>query len=213
SAEYARAIGLKKADGQFCLERGRAYAYLARWREVGADYARALKLLRAGSPQRGPIYAELVQWPKALAITAKLQPNDAGLWLARGNFYAERGLWEEAAADYDKAFAAQPPDNWHTWYFHACLRALTGDAAGYRPVCNRMRKKFAATPSLDADLYVARACILLPKGVADATELVERADKAVAGTPRNQSYLYTLGTAHYRAGQYKQAIIRAYESI
>jgi WD40 repeat protein/tetratricopeptide (TPR) repeat protein/serine/threonine protein kinase len=211
--EFTRAIALKKDDGQFYLERGRAYANLVRWQKAGSDFAQALKLLPAESLLRRQIYAEMVQRPKAFDVTAKLHPDDTGLWLARGNFYAERGLWQEAAADYEKAFAFQPPDHWHTWYFHACLRALAGDPEGHRLVCDRMRKKVAATSSPDIEHYVARACVLLPRGVADAAEPIQLAENAVAGAPRNQSYLYTLGTAHYRAGQYKRAIRRLHESI
>jgi WD40 repeat protein/tetratricopeptide (TPR) repeat protein/serine/threonine protein kinase len=211
--EFTRAIALKKDEGQFYLERGRAHANLAHWEETGTDYAQALKLLPANSYLRGQIYAEVVRWPKVFAVTAKLHPDDAGLWLAQGNFYAERGLWEEAAAGYKKVFALQPPDVAITWYLHACLCAVTGDTACHPRAYSQMLKKFAQSSNPDTDFYLARTCVLVPMRVPDPTEAVKRARRAQAAYPRTAWHLYILGMAHYRASHYKQAIRVLHESI
>jgi tetratricopeptide (TPR) repeat protein len=212
-ADYTVAIRTRPKDASLHSERGRAYAQLGRHSEVGSDFAKALELLPAKSPLRGQLCNEVAQWPKACAKALELRPDDAQLWLAQGNFYAARGLWKEAAAGHDKAFALKPPDDAVTWYFHACLRAVSGDNAGHRRLCSRMLKKFAK-PSFPYDhFHAARACVLVPKGVADAAEPVKHAEKAVAAYAPAPWLLCTLGTAHYRAGQYKQAIRRLQESI
>jgi tetratricopeptide (TPR) repeat protein len=51
-------------------------------------------------------YTEQKQWDKAAAALARLEkqvPGAPGLWLERGHYFAQRGKWSEAAANFDKA--------------------------------------------------------------------------------------------------------------
>lgn len=47
----------------------------------------------------------------------------------------------------------------------------------------------------------------------DAARSVELAAKAVAAEPKNAWFVHSLGAAHYRAGQYEQAIRRLNECL
>jgi tetratricopeptide (TPR) repeat protein len=211
--EFGRAIETKKDDHQFYLERGRAFAQLARWDEAAEDFAQSLKLLPAGSPLFGTVCGEAAKWPRAFAKTAKLRPEDPQFWLALGNFYASRGLWDEALVVYAKVFAKQPPKDTGIWHRYASLLAVTGDQAGLRRLVKDMQIQFGDSSIAYHQFELARAGLLLVPKAADAGLQLKQAQKAVSLSPRIPWLLYTLGTANYRAGNYKEAVRRLQESI
>jgi uncharacterized protein HemY len=59
---------------------------------------------------------------------------------------------------------------------------------------------------------VARLCALAPDTVPDATRLVQIAERAVRAEPLPH-HLHTLGLAHYRAGQFDEAIRQLHKSV
>jgi tetratricopeptide (TPR) repeat protein/WD40 repeat protein/serine/threonine protein kinase len=209
AADLTKALAQKDEDRSLHLDRGRAYAHLGRWDDAGADFARALELLLPISPERSRIHAELARWPRAFTKTASLRPKDARLWIDQGLFYAERGLWDDAAAGIAKGFALDPPKSAIQWLSQATLRLLAGDMEGYRKACGRMLKFSDVSTAFET----ARACSLAPKAIADPLQVVQLAEKVVAARPRVAWHLHVLGRAHYRAGQFDQAIRRLHESL
>jgi tetratricopeptide (TPR) repeat protein len=213
AADFTRAIKLKPGDPQLHTERARVYLQLGHWNNAGSDFDQAIDLLPVKSLYRVRIRNELVRWDGAFAKTAALRPNDQELWLARGLFCLERGLWDEAAASYEKAFRFSSPGTVFPWESLARLRLLLGDNRGYRQTCRRMLNRFGQASGPHAQIVTARACTLADKAVADPKVPVALATQVVDKEPKNFWYLHVLGRAHYRAGQYDLAARRLHDSL
>jgi tetratricopeptide (TPR) repeat protein len=136
--------------------------------------------------------------------------------LARARAYAERGQWDRAAADYALEFEKRPPNGPDLWFEHACLRVQVGDIAGYRKHCRQMVERFGMSENPDEILYLAHACVLAPGGL-DKKAALELAERRLAVTPRPSGHypwsVHLVGLAHYRAGQYQEAIDWASKSL
>jgi tetratricopeptide (TPR) repeat protein len=155
------------------------------------------------------------QWHNGLELleaAAREEPHDqqlptrlAGSERAVGNSYAGIGLWDEAARHYAKAFERQPFIDQDECYYHGLLRLLVGDAEGYRRACANMVERFGHTGDQSR---VARACALAPNAGVDPRRVVAMAAKDLAAHLKDAYFLNTLGLAHYRAGQYEQALAR-----
>jgi tetratricopeptide (TPR) repeat protein len=91
-----------------------------------------------------------------------------------------------------------------------CLR--DGNRDGYRKVCADMLRRFAKADDPGSVHWLTRTCVLAPDAVADAAQVVQRAEKAVAKEPKNLRYLNTLGAALYRAGRFEDAVKRLTEA-
>src|SRR5439155_9599429 len=76
-----------------------------------------------------------------------------------------------------------------------------------------MRERFSGTLNGFFASEVIRTCILAPSPDADLAQLVELAQNLMADDPRSWYYLYLLGMAQYRAGQYEPAVRRLRESL
>jgi eukaryotic-like serine/threonine-protein kinase len=159
------------------------------------------------------IRSEQGNWDPALAAyqeAIRLQPNDEG---ARSNLaitYALLGQW-------DNAGAIKPDVKWHgagqLTFQMACLRLLTNDPDGYQQLRRRVLDS-AGKSKKPYDAYMAaRTCILQPQGATEAGDVVQLAEQALASEPQREWFLHVLGAAHYRAGQYDQALRRCRESL
>jgi WD40 repeat protein/serine/threonine protein kinase/Flp pilus assembly protein TadD len=176
-----------------------------------------LKSLQAANTliETARAHADLRQWDKAEADftkAAQRRPDHALVWIDRRDFHARLGLWELAANDSLQALTVLEPGDPSSCYHHALLRLYAGDSQGYRQACARMVERFgqATDPRFSDDL--ARACLLVPDPVVDPVRLVgfaERANVAVHLPWR----AHTLGTAHYRAGHYEQAVFHLRDSL
>jgi tetratricopeptide (TPR) repeat protein len=194
------------------VERGSRHARQGRWEQAAADFAKALADLPGDSPERTAVYAELRKWEKVLARTVELRPDDGPLRLERGRSFAERGRWQEAAAEFARAFALRPPEDPHLWFQHACLRLLVEDAAGYRQVCADMLRHFGRPRDAEAAFTLARTCLLAPEAGVDLRRVVRLARQAAAGD-KFAWHLYGLGLAQYRAGQFDRAAQALHEAL
>jgi tetratricopeptide (TPR) repeat protein/serine/threonine protein kinase len=130
--------------------------------------------------------------------------------LARGNFYAELGDCERAAADYTRAFEKAPPTNAMIWMWHAHLRLRVGDRAGYRKLCVQMRERFGASKNIDLFALLAHTCVLAPDGLEDAKAALLLAERRFALTPSPSVHhawsFHVLGLACYRAREHRKAV-------
>jgi tetratricopeptide (TPR) repeat protein len=135
-----------------------------------------------------------------------LRPGDGHLWTGRGRQHAVRGQRDLAATDFARGIASAPPDSGE-WFEHACLRLLVGDDAGYRPFVGEMRRRESRADDPYVAYILARSSILAPGPFVEPEQAIHWAEQAVASEP-NAWYLHVLGTAHYRAGHYEEAIRR-----
>jgi tetratricopeptide (TPR) repeat protein len=223
-------IERRPVDPHLWKQRALAYAGSSLFDKAAADFAKAMELLPTGysrapwtSSRPDNIPDELAAREDIFARVANLRPRDGRLWVAGVRFHAWQGQWHKAAGAI-KLFDLRPDDilsslDLRDWIFYACLQVLGGDDQSYQEFCRRTVARFdkvsvdAATRSL-----IARGCTLAPGALPDRVQALQMAKQALAGKlPSHSSWraaaLHVLGLAHYRAGQFEQAVRRSQESL
>jgi Flp pilus assembly protein TadD len=76
-----------------------------------------------------------------------------------------------------------------------------------------MGDRFGRSNDPRTTYLVARACALAPKAVADGKLPTQWAEKALQSNPKAPWCLHTRALAHYRAGQFEQALRRVEEGM
>jgi eukaryotic-like serine/threonine-protein kinase len=162
---------------------------------------------------RGRWYAWERSWDdacEAFSQAIQLRSDHVSLWVDRAELYTRLGLWDLAAADYAREMELREPDITLRWYQHALLRRAIGDEDGCRQTARAMRKRFMGTLHVKFAEETVRSSLLVPDPDADLAQLIEVCQ--VAAPSLAYSMPYVLGTAHYRAGQYDEAIERLKEA-
>jgi serine/threonine protein kinase/Flp pilus assembly protein TadD len=151
---------------------------------------------------------------------ADCDPSDGQIHSRLAETYARCGRWDQAAVAYGRALAldaparqaiAHDPDPGHL-AFHAPRLLLAGDTDGYCRLCTRVIGKLGDAHEPHTAYLVARLCALAPGAVPDPARVVQIAERAVRAE-RAPHHLHTLGLAHYRAGQFDDAIKHLHSSI
>jgi serine/threonine protein kinase/Flp pilus assembly protein TadD len=88
---------------------------------------------------------------------------------------------------------------------HAPLLLLADDTDTFRRHCERLLEKLGNTIYPRTAYLVARICSLAPGAAPDPARVVQIAERAVRTEPVAH-HLHALGLAHYRAGQFDEAI-------
>jgi WD40 repeat protein/serine/threonine protein kinase/tetratricopeptide (TPR) repeat protein len=170
-------------------------------------YDRAVRWCRARS-QLPPYQVAELRAIRAEADEVAAMLDTPGL--PRGRFYADRGQWDKAAADYAEAFEREPPEDPFAWFEHAYLRLQVGDTEGYRKLCARMREQFGESTRADDVALLAHACVLAPDALGDAGSVLRLARQRFDRTPAPSAHhvwsVHVLGLACYRAGSYPEAV-------
>jgi tetratricopeptide (TPR) repeat protein len=180
-----RLAELRPNDAQLRLDRGHAHRQLGQRVEALADFAAAIE--RA--------------------------PGDPAAWGFHAEVLGELGRWDEAASDLARwAELGGEPDP-IPWYFHAALRLRVGDEEGYRRACALMLERFGRTDDPRTSGLVARSATLGRDAVDRPDRLVELAKRYATANPRSGWALFGLAMAHLRAGDPREAIRRAEESL
>ncbi|HUT91553.1 MAG TPA: protein kinase [Thermoguttaceae bacterium] len=207
--ELSKSIQANPRDAGLLEERGRLYAGLGRYDEAARDFIRANELLASpwGWDPKSGLFDSLVQHEEVFARIAELRPDDLALWGQRGNYYALRGQWERALPDYARA-----SDRYQCEVLHAWALLMTGDEEGYRRVCGRMAARFGQTDQPDTALHMALACSAGPQSGIDPARIAGWAELSLRNG-RNKFTLHALALAHYRAGQFDQAVTLLQEAI
>jgi serine/threonine protein kinase/Flp pilus assembly protein TadD len=182
------------------------------------EIRRGLERLKTANAllERGRYYTGERRWDDAHASLTKavqLRPDHASVWAELSELHVRLGLWDLATADFARELALREPDSTMRWFRHALLRLHLGDVDGYRQVSRRMRQRFRRTSNAFFITEVVRTCVMSPGSDTDLGHLVEWAQRTVVHQPRSWFYLYVLGIAHYRAGEYPQAIRRLRASL
>jgi eukaryotic-like serine/threonine-protein kinase len=158
---------------------------------------------------RGRYYAVDHSWDDAhesFSQAIRWHPDHVSVWVERANLYTRLGLWDLAAADYAREMELHGPDTTLRWYQHALLRRAVGDEEGCRQTARAMRERFAGTLKVSFTEETVRSSLLVPDPAVDLSRLIELCRDAIPTRPASMPYV--LGTAHYRAGQYDEAIRR-----
>jgi tetratricopeptide (TPR) repeat protein len=147
------------------------------------------------------------QWKAAeAAFDEAMHARPYNIWivLERGDLYASRGLWCEAATFFAKT-VEQYPEVAPLHEQLAVARLLSGDLPGYRAACAGMLERFKPVDDSTAAIRVASACSLAAEAVSDFQGLIEvseRSTRWVAGNER------AVGAVLFRAGRLEDALER-----
>jgi tetratricopeptide (TPR) repeat protein len=212
-ADYTKAFGPDGADADLLPERGRCFAVLGQWDKAAADFAKALAQYPEGQPTQAgqaQLCAELLAWDDVFARVTVLRPGDWLLWITRAREHVRWRRWDKAAADYARGTANRPVQT--DSFEYAAVLLLQGDAKGYRRFCGQLVKRAGPKPDPATAYLLARTCALGEGAGVDAAAVVRWAEQAVAGGKASTDRLHARGLAHYRAGQYDQAIKRINEA-
>jgi tetratricopeptide (TPR) repeat protein len=197
AADFPRNIQYRTDVGNNRLEMGLLLEGAGRLREAEEMYDRMVEIgekLMLDFPEPRSRY-ELATW-----------------YSVRGGYYSRRGEYRKAVAGEAKVLELLP-DNVYAHCFNIPVNLLlAGDTDGYRQACAGALKRFGDGTDRFAVHMLVRACGLAPDAVADPQAVVQAMTKVVSAD-RIQVHLFALGMAHYRAGQWDQAIARFNESI
>ncbi len=152
--------------------------------------------------------------PPALKVSPESfqqKPETAGDWLSRGYRYAELGRWQEAVADYSRALELEPHRAPFDWFQQAYLLLRARDVNGYRQLCRRLEAHVGADPEGDWLSILAHTCAAAPGALDDPERVVRLAQRNLEKCNANQLIWspHILALAHYRAGQYPDAVREA----
>jgi eukaryotic-like serine/threonine-protein kinase len=201
--------------------------WIARWRQwregaAGAAESLAERLDAENDPRgRQIIIDRAARSPRVLRALARLRPDEplrragpAREAVARGEYFAAHGRWNEAADNWREALRLDPSDDLK-WLKTAALLAVAGDRVGHREHCQEMLRRFSATNDpLTAD-KLAKGCALLSEAVDDFRVVADLAERSVAlGADGvwGPVLQLTKALADYRAGQ-TQAAARRLRSL
>ena len=187
---------------------------------TGADAAlrpllrEVLLAVGANSPEATALIAAAAgELPAALNEAVQQNPDQAKGYRERGDWFAERGQWKEAIADFTEVFRLEP--NAYIGMRLGILLIHTGDIDRYRAHCQAMLERWASTEKNgDADMTL-KTIVFLPDSKADAKQLARLAEIAVSGDknmPLFEWYLFAKGLHDYRTGKYADALATCRES-
>jgi tetratricopeptide (TPR) repeat protein len=145
--------------------------------------------------------------PAALNEAIRQKPDQAQGYRALGNWYAERGRWKDAIADYAEVFRLDP--NTLDGVRLGILLAWNGETARYREHGQAMLKRWALTNKNGEADHTLQTVMLLPGYKADAKQLARLAEVAVAGDPAVDWYewwLHAKALYDLRTGRYADAV-------
>jgi tetratricopeptide (TPR) repeat protein len=211
-ADYSRAIKLDPKNAAARYYRGNVYQELGQLGKAVADFSRAIKLdpkNKGAWNNRGYAYRKLGQPAKAVADYSqaiKLDPKVAHVWNNRGIVYCDYlGRPDKALVDFSKAIKLDPKFA-SAWVNRGNAYAKLGQpakaVADYEMVLKKLAPAHASAHNCLAWLL---ATCPEPK-LRDPRRAVALAKKAVQLAPKVGDYWGTLGTAQYRAGDWKAAV-------
>ena len=218
-----RALAITQGDDFTIMEAGRKAIENQAWDDAADSFVTAIDKLPLAvlpSPQQFSFYLDMVQQPEVFERVSQRRPDQYALWMARGQMFANRREWSQAADDHATSLAMLEKNGHEgsgpamfVTYSLAALRLLAGDEAGYSRLCNSVVRSADRIDDPHLAHAISRTCSLSDVAGIDRAIALRLAQQSVSAHPETAWYLYGLGAAHYRAGQYEQAIDRLEESL
>jgi tetratricopeptide (TPR) repeat protein len=216
-ADLARVVALAPDDAEARRELAVVVGHRGRWKEALGHLARGIEQAPRDALMRtwlGYAHLQLGAPGKALAElnqAVELAPNDPLPRQFRGDVLCARGREKQADVDYARAIELGSSSLW-VWYLRACALLERGDADAYRRLCRTMYDRCDGKEDPTTAHYTARACLLAPRPPVDSSTLLRLAEKALAAYPDQAGYRFVLALAHYRAGQFEEALRQAQQA-
>jgi serine/threonine protein kinase/WD40 repeat protein/tetratricopeptide (TPR) repeat protein len=213
---------VESVDPFLWVNRGREFVKSGQWDKVAANYVKAMELLPEDSEYtsyRNRICYALACREEVFAKAIALRPGDIGLRLARARYHVRKGEWEKAAASYAMAIASPAAQDYdlHVFVEWACTQILAGDGKGYGATCARFHEHFRRTDDPLTAYLLGRAYVLGPISGISPPIPVKLVEQALAGKLPDKNFqaasLHVLGLAHYRAGQFEEAVRHCRQSL
>lgn len=172
------------------------------------------------SSQENRYCLEMVEPPEVFERLAALRPNDSRLWHARGRWHANQRKWSQAAADYQQALRCESelvastdtkgaigPRRGYAATIHdlAAMLLLARNSSGYQKLCASSLELQGEFDDPFAFCSLARTCSLGQSGISDSSAPVRWGQIAAEAEPSNAWYVFSLGIAHFRAGDFEAA--------
>ncbi|HTU91568.1 MAG TPA: protein kinase [Gemmataceae bacterium] len=206
-------------DARLYLERGRLFARRGHFKEAEADFDQAIRFdLKSPHPwiERGRWFAEQGDDQKADADfdqAAQVNLDDPLIWEELGRRHLEREQWDKAMHEYTQLVRLLPFADPRIRFRHGYVLLRGGDRAGYRKACRDMLQHFGQSNDPRRLNWTVRTCILGAEAVADTSQLVQAARKALVANPGHSGMLFALAAAHYRAREFDKAIQGSKEAL
>jgi WD40 repeat protein/tetratricopeptide (TPR) repeat protein len=147
---------------------------------------------------RARSFMERKQWDAAEAAfdeAMRARPFNVAIVEERGDLYAYRGLWREAAAYYARA-VKHYPDVAPLHEQLAVARLLAGDLPGYRAACAGMLERFKPIDDSTTAIRVAYACSLAAQAVTDLEGLIQVSERSTRGAA-SSAHHFALGSGSF----------------
>ena len=195
---------MREADREASLleERSRVDLQRGQYDEAARDYAAALSA--AGSDdQRWSIYGGVVRDVQVFSRVAALRRRTRIFGSRGGGCLPGTGNGRRRSASTPPLVERYGPTFWAEHY--ARLLVLTGNDQEYRRLCRLLDKLQGDLELKGRESYtLAVICTAGPQSGVESARIIRWAENAV-GQSRSALYLFVLGAAHYRAGNYERA--------
>jgi WD40 repeat protein/tetratricopeptide (TPR) repeat protein len=193
-------------DNAAWLERRQQLMELGGPPETGPEQRLDSILFGLDPTARARSLIERKQWDAAEVAfyeAMRARPFNIGIMMERGDLYAKRGLWKEAAAYYATK-VKQYPDVAPLHEQLAVTRLLAGDGPGYRAACREMLGRFKPIDDSTAAVCVAYACSLAGEAVSDLPGLIQVSERSTRWVASNER---DVGAVLFRAGRLGEALM------
>jgi tetratricopeptide (TPR) repeat protein len=187
---------------------GKTLASSSQYRQAPRDALASDRLLWHAASDEDVLSQNLLQKPEQSTEAMWADPDG---WRDRGRYHALRGEWKKAVAAYAPIIDASPIGD--ESFEYACLVLLAHDQLGYERFCRRLAQRAHEASSPHEAYLLARTLTAGPNPTLDSDQILQWAEKARTSAPESGLSTYVLGAAHYRAGNFEEAIRWSEESL